>query len=92
MRWAYDPGHGAGVEPQVPYLVLNREPASSLWGVEERRISGYWGKYPSEGVLDMLINFSYLGTKIRTQRKSFLHLKLIIKPQHYFILIMIDLT
>lgn len=65
MRWVYDLGYGVGVEFQVLYLVFNRELVFFFWGVEERRISGYWGKYFFEGVLVMFINFLYLGIKIR---------------------------
>lgn len=57
---------GGVKKPQVPYQVLSTQPASPLWGLEEKIISNYWGKYPGEIVLIIVMNFSYLDTKIRT--------------------------
>lgn len=55
----------AGVKPQVPFQVLSSQPASPLWELEERIVGDYWGKCPSEIVLLIVMNFSYLDTKIR---------------------------
>lgn len=57
---------GGVKKPRVPYQVLSTQPASPLWGLKERIISNYWGKYPGEIVLIIVMNFSYLDTKIRT--------------------------
>lgn len=52
---------------KFPGTISSYQQKASIFslGLEERMIKGYWGKCPYEDVLIIVMNFSYLDTKIR---------------------------